>query len=139
MSAPEPTHTYRGTKRILLLIIGWICVALGGVGVVLPLLPTTPFLLIAVWAFSRSSKRLSDWLYGHARFGPLLIDWDAYRVIPLWAKCLATVMMSASLTYVWFVVQPPLLAWLAAAAVCLLAAVYIWRKPHRRPAPRLST
>ena len=134
MSETEQPEASRGTRRLILLSIGWICVALGAVGVFLPLLPTTPFLLIAVWAFSRSSKRLAAWLYGHPRFGPLLANWDAYRIIPLWAKCLATAMMGASLTYMWFVAEMPWPVRIIAASVCLFAVIYIWRKPHRRPA-----
>ncbi|HSG87654.1 MAG TPA: YbaN family protein [Pseudomonadales bacterium] len=74
--------------------IGWLCIALGAIGAVLPLLPTTPFVLLAAWCFARSSKRWHDWLYASGLFGPLLRDWDERRCMPLRAKVVALVMMA---------------------------------------------
>ena len=54
----------------LLLVLGWVCVVVGIAGVVLPLLPGVPILLIALWAFSKSSKRFHNWLYTHEVYGP---------------------------------------------------------------------
>ncbi|MDX1654010.1 MAG: YbaN family protein [Candidatus Competibacteraceae bacterium] len=120
-------------KRLLLLSLGWICVALGAAGVLLPLLPTTPFLIVAAWAFARSSRHFADWLHNHVHFGPLLRDWDSHRVIPLPAKLLSTTFMTASLLYLWLgtdVATPHLLS---ALVVLVLVSGYIWSKPHRRP------
>lgn len=58
------------------LVLGWICVALGFAGVVLPILPTTPFLILAAFAFSKSSPRLRQWLVGHSIFGGPIRDWE---------------------------------------------------------------
>jgi len=79
-----------------LLALGWLCVGLGLVGVVVPGMPTTIFLIIALWAFSKSSDRFHDWLYDHPRFGPPLRDWSTHRVIPLRAKFLAVGLMATS-------------------------------------------
>lgn len=84
--------------RQALLVLGWTCVALGVAGIFLPLLPTTVFLLIAAWAFSRSSHRFHRWLYDHPRLGRTVRDWHAHRVIPVRAKLLAVTMMTASVT-----------------------------------------
>ena len=59
--------------------LGFICVALALVGVVLPLLPTVPFLLLATFFFANSSERLHGWIIGHPRFGPMIVDWQGTR------------------------------------------------------------
>ncbi len=61
--------------KVLWLLVGLTSVGVGAVGVVLPLLPTTPFLLIAAFAFARSSVRLDNWLREHQSFGPLINNW----------------------------------------------------------------
>ena len=86
--------------KYLYLFIGWFFTALGFVGVVVPVLPTTPFLLIAVWAFSKSSENLHNWLFNHKIFGPHLRDWFEYSAIHLRAKIMAVTLMWASLSYV---------------------------------------
>ena len=68
-------------KRYLYLTLGFVCVALGFIGTVVPGIPTTPLILVAAWAFSRSSKRFESWLLRHRIFGPLIHDWRNYRGI----------------------------------------------------------
>ena len=68
-------------KRYLYLGLGFLCVALGFIGTVVPGIPTTPLILVAAWAFSRSSKRFESWLLRHRVFGPLIHDWRNYRGI----------------------------------------------------------
>ena len=82
--------------RLLYLCLAYACVGLGTAGIVLPLLPTTPFLLVAAWAASRGSPRLHDWLYRHPRFGPILCAWRDERAVPTRAKWLACTLMAAS-------------------------------------------
>lgn len=89
-----------GPLRWLLLALGCACVGLGMAGAVLPVLPTTPFLLVAAWAFARSSRRLRTWLYGHPRFGPTLVAWHEHRAVPRRAKVAAISLMVLSLAYV---------------------------------------
>ena len=64
--------------RIILIIIGWLAVALGTLGVFLPLLPTTPFILLAAWCFARSSPRFHHWLLYRSWFGGYLRHWQKY-------------------------------------------------------------
>jgi uncharacterized membrane protein YbaN (DUF454 family) len=112
--------------------IGWLFVGLGAAGVVLPVLPTTPFLLIALWAFSRSSTRLHRWLYTHPVLGPRLRDWHEHRIIPTRAKITALAVMTASFTYL---VLGHDTAWQVSAgvaAVMLGAAVFILTRPSTR-------
>lgn len=83
-------------KRLIYRLVGTSAVALAGLGVVLPGLPTTPFLLIAGWAFARSSPRLHQALLDDRRFGPLLKAWDEHGAIPRSGKVAAVVGMAIS-------------------------------------------
>lgn len=84
-------------KRIGFLALGWAALALGLIGVVLPGLPTTPFLLVAAFAFGKGSPRLRAWLMDHAHFGPPIRDWEDRGAISRRAKVLAVSMMGALL------------------------------------------
>ena len=81
-------------KKIILLSIGWICVGLGFIGIFVPGLPTTIFLIVALWAFTKSSKKLRVWLLNHKKFGPFLRDWQEHRVVPLRAKILMVILQT---------------------------------------------
>lgn len=81
--------------RTLWLLIGLTSLALGIAGVVLPLLPTTPFVLLAAYCFARSSPRLHGWLLRHRVFGPLISNWEQHRAIAPRAKLLAVLSMAA--------------------------------------------
>lgn len=76
--------------RIIWASLGLLCIALGLIGVVLPLLPTVPFLLLAAFFFARSSERLHNWLLTHPKFGPFINDWNSSGAINPRAKRLAT-------------------------------------------------
>ncbi|MBN5400799.1 DUF454 family protein [Serratia bockelmannii] len=73
-------------KRGVLIILGWLAVVLATLGVVLPLLPTTPFLLLAAWCFARSSPRFHHWLLYRSWFGSYLRHWQQHRALPPGAK-----------------------------------------------------
>lgn len=107
--------------RIGLVVFGWTNVALGVLGMFLPVMPTTVFLLIALWAFSRSSARFHRWLYDHPRLGRPLRDWHARRVIPRRAKVLALGMMSASVITIYLFSAEAW--WLPAVVAACLAPV----------------
>ncbi len=81
--------------RIAWAIFGLTCVGLGLVGAVLPLIPTTPFLLLAAFAFARSSTRLHGWLLGHKRMGPLIRNWQRHGAIDRKTKWLSVSAMAA--------------------------------------------
>lgn len=82
--------------RILCLCLGWLMVAIGIVGVFLPLLPTTPFLLLAAGLFARSSPRFETWLLNHRIFGEPIRRWRRNGAIAPRAKALAVTMIAAS-------------------------------------------
>lgn len=77
-------------------ILAYISLAFGILGVALPLLPTTPFVLLAAWSASRSSPAFEAWLLGHPTFGPMIHNWRQNRAIPVRAKWAAGAMLIAS-------------------------------------------
>lgn len=81
---------------MLRVVAGMICVGLGVIGVVVPLLPTTPFLLLALWFFAEASPRLHRWLLTHPRFGPGLRAWRTHGAINRKAKLWAMVALAAT-------------------------------------------
>lgn len=107
--------------KYLLTGLGWSCVILGTIGVFLPLLPTTPFLLVAAWAFAKSSPRFRHWLVNHRILGPYIRDWREHRAIPLKAKFLAIAMITAST--IWLIGWSGLpTVYIGLAACCLVGA-----------------
>jgi hypothetical protein len=119
--------------RYLLLAFAWLCVALGIIGIFVPGLPTTVFILIAGWAASRSSPRFSAWLEDHRIFGPTLRDWRETGSVSRRAKLSATVMMVICAIILFLITSRP---WLAEAITALMAVVlmWLWRRPE--PPPR---
>jgi hypothetical protein len=78
----DATSMISRTGRYVLIAFGWLCVAIGLVGIVVPGLSTTVFLLIAAWAFSRSSPRFQEWLVEHPRLGPPVQAWRDRGAFP---------------------------------------------------------
>lgn len=121
--------TICGPFRYVLLGVGIFCTGLGIAGIVLPGIPGTLFLLIAVWAFSRSSERFHLWIYNHPRFGRGVRAWHEHGVIPTRAKIAAVTMISVSFAILWgFVLED----WRLAAAtglVLVLVAAWIATRP----------
>jgi uncharacterized membrane protein YbaN (DUF454 family) len=97
-------------------------------GVVLPILPTTPFLLIALWAASKSSPQLENWLLNHKRYGLLLVAWRERQAIPKSAKWLACSMMAIS----WLILWQAQRSWtvlMVCGLIFVLVAIYILSRP----------
>lgn len=107
---------------------GAVALALGAVGVVTPVLPTVPFLLLAAFCFARSSSRLHDWLINHRIFGPPIRNWQAHGAIGPKAKRLTTVSVAAAFSVSVFLgIRPALLLLQAAILIAVLA--FIWTRP----------
>jgi uncharacterized protein len=98
------------SMRLILLGLGWTMVGLGIAGIFLPLLPTTPFLLLAAWIFSRCSPRLEQWLLDHPLFGRPLKDWREAGVISRRAKIAAISLMGLGFAFFWLRIEPSALA-----------------------------
>lgn len=115
--------------RMFWLSLGIASVGLAGLGAVLPLLPTTPFLLVAAFAFARSSPRAEAWLVNHPHFGPLIANWRLYGSISPRVKLIASLFMAAALSLSFAL---GFAAWIIAlqAAVLGLVATFILTRPN---------
>ena len=80
-------------KKYLLIAFGSLALGLGALGVAIPVLPTTPFLLIALYCYLRSSRRLYDWLIYHRLFGRYLYNYVTYRAVPRNTKIGAMILL----------------------------------------------
>ncbi|MGK9339387.1 YbaN family protein [Sinorhizobium meliloti] len=116
--------------RLAIVSLAWVMVGIGIAGIFLPLLPTTPFLLLAVWLFSRSSPRLAKWLMDHPLLGPPLRDWREEGAISRRAKISAILLMSLALVYLWFAFEPPAIALLLVAGIMLTCGAFIVSRPE---------
>ena len=106
-------------RRLIYLGIGWLSLGMAIAGVILPILPTTPFLLVAVWAFGKSSPELAEKIRNHRVFGPQVRDWQDHGVISPKAKLLAITIMSAMGGWLWVYGNLP--AWLTLLIIAVMA------------------
>lgn len=115
--------------KLAYLLLGWTSVTLGFIGAFVPLLPTTVFLLIAAWAFARSSPRWHQWLRNHPRFGSAVRAWEEHRAMSGRAKRIALIALAVSWGVTALIFGP--FSWVALiAGLCLTGvAIYIARIP----------
>ena len=114
------------------LVLAYLATAFGIAGVFLPLLPTTPFLLVAVWAASRGSPRVHDWIYSQPQFARLINNWHEQGAVPLGAKWLATAMMIVSWSFLlWSEYHWGLL--LGMSLFFLGIGIFLWTRPNPEP------
>lgn len=119
----------RAVVVLLWRVLALVCVALALVGVVLPGLPTVPFLLVAAWAGSRGWPALEARVLAHPRYGPLVRQWRERGSVPRRAKWAASVMMIASAAVMALVGTP---RWLLGTivAIMVVVAIWLWRRPE---------
>ena len=117
-------------KKIILLSLGWICVGLGFIGIFVPGLPTTIFLIVALWAFTKSSKKLRIWLLNHKKFGPFLRDWQEHRVVPLRAKILMVILQTCVVIMVHYTFNN-LFITIGLIVILVLVAGYVLSLPSK--------
>jgi uncharacterized membrane protein YbaN (DUF454 family) len=111
------------------LVVAYLALALAVAGVFLPLLPTTPFLLVAVWAASKGSPRVHKWIFDQPRFARLINDWQSQGAVPVSAKWLASFMMIAS----WLTLLlsgAPWLLLLGMSIFFLCIGGFLWTRPN---------
>lgn len=119
--------------RWAVFLFGFVSVGAGVIGIFVPGLPTTVFLIMALWAFSKSSERFHDWLWTHPRFGVSVRNWYQHRVIPPRAKGLAVSVMAASFIYLVVYVADDWVLPVTMAAILVPVALYIVTRRSRPP------
>ena len=123
--------------RIAFAALGTLFLLLGIIGAFLPIMPTTPFLLLATACYAKSSRRFYNWLMNQPAFGPLIVEWRTYRSIPWRIKlvAIATIILTFGSSILFFVKDGRLQ--LALTAFGLAMAIWLYRIPSRdRPDKR---
>ncbi len=112
-----------------LLAMGWLAVFLGVLGIVLPVLPTTPFILLAAACFAKSSPKFYQWLLNHKYFSQMIIDYQKYRGVSRKVKIRAISCMWFTMSLSAFIMAKP---WLTLCLLCSasLLSLYMWRMPE---------
>jgi len=115
-------------RKLFWLLAGLASIAIAAAGVVLPLLPATPFLLIAAFAFARSSARLNRWLREHRSFGPMIDDWHRNGSIDYKVKRTSIIVILMTPVITWLFGAP---IWIIAGQIVVLsaAAIFILTRP----------
>ena len=119
-------------KRTILISLGLLCVGLGFIGVFVPGIPTTIFLIIALWAFTKSSEKLRHWLLNHKRFGPILNNWQEHKVVPRRAKILMVALMSLAVILFYYSLQSLILT-IGLIIILVSVAIYVISLPSKVP------
>ena len=115
-------------KKYAYMAFGFFCVGMAYIGFVVPGIPFSIFLVMAAWAFAKSSKRMHDWLYNHKWFGPFLTNWTQKKVFPTKGKYAMILVMSSSLAFLWFSTgNIKAVAW--SGGCMALVALWAWRYP----------
>ena len=115
-------------KKYLYMALGFFCVGMAYIGFIVPGIPFSIFLVIAAWAFAKSSKRMHDWLYNHPWFGEFLTNWTEKQVFPTKGKYAMVLVMASSLAFLWFTTEN-IKAAAGSGGFMLLVAIWAWRYP----------
>ncbi len=116
-------------NRYLLLTLGWLSLLLGILGIVLPLLPTTPFVLLAAVLFSKSSPALHQKLLAHRLMGPIIRDWEEKGVIKLRTKWVSTITMIGLVSYPLIFKVQSIIVQSIVILIMACVLVFIWSRP----------
>jgi uncharacterized protein len=118
------------------ILAGWLSLLVGLIGVWVPLLPTTPFVLLAAFCFSQGSERLHRWLRNSRLFGRVIQDWETYRGIRTPAKITATVLIAGLFVVTLLVVDVSIYVKAIHLLISVSVLVYLWTRPAAPAAPR---
>ncbi len=120
-------------KNIAFLLLGYLLLALGIVGIVLPVMPTTIFFILALGCFTRSSPKLANWLLNHPRYGATLQQWQQHQVVPIKAKWFAALGMFAGFVILNYSAAPYWVACMVAATEIIVLAYLLSRPSNNLP------
>jgi uncharacterized membrane protein YbaN (DUF454 family) len=120
---------FRSVRRGAWTVAAYACLGLALGGVALPVLPTTPFALLAAYCAARGSERLHAWLLAHPALGPAIRDWSEHRSVSRRAKVVATATMTVSAAILLLVSGP---GWILLGVTALMATVatWLWLRPE---------
>ena len=118
-------------KKLLYQALGIFCVGMAYIGFVVPGIPFSIFLVIAAWAFAKSSPKMEAWLYNHPWFGKFLTEWNYHRVFPTKAKIGMIIVMASTLAVTFHITHNMnMLIWTGAFMACV--AIWAWRYPSTK-------
>lgn len=119
----------RSVTRLIFVLAGWLFFSIGLIGVALPVLPTTPFMILAAYCFSKGSERLHAWLLARPGIGPLICDWERFGIIRTRAKILASVSLVAlmSIPVGFMTIEFYAKFLMVVTGICVL--IFIWSRP----------
>lgn len=113
-------------NKLFWLSFGWVFCLLGFIGLLLPIMPTTPFMIVAAYCFSKGSPRLHQWLLNQKTIGPPLRLWEEKKVIPRRVKTLATILITCSYTFSIFFLKLESHILVIMGATLALVILFIW-------------
>ena len=116
--------------RIILLSLGLLCVGLAFIGIFIPGIPTTPFLIVALWAFAQSSKKFHAWLLNHKRFGKVLRNWESHKVVPIKAKILMVILQITAVAMIQYSLNNIFIT-IVLSVLLLCVATYVISLPSK--------
>ncbi len=128
----HPTQSSSKVARFLFGVLAYVSLGIGLIAIVIPGLPTTEFILLAAWAATKSSPRLSAWLENHRLFGPILFNWRNGKIIQRKAKVSATLSMLLCAGLMLYVLDHGWPVFLAIAGMGM-GNLWIWSRPERLP------
>lgn len=115
-------------KRACFFVLGWLCLGMAYIGVIMPGIPFSIFLVSAAYCFARSSQRMHDWIMNHKLFGPFLQNWGQRRIFPQKGKYLMAIVMSTTVAFTAYSTMNPV-AVVGTAVVMIIVATWAWRFP----------
>lgn len=131
MKPENESHRINRTFRFALQTVGLVSLALGFAGAFLPLLPTTPFILLSAWCFAKSSPRWNAYIHSHSEFGPLLRNWRNQRSVSLRHKIAAALMVSVSIVTLLLSDRPVELKWGLSLGLSLIFVLLVFTKTSK--------
>lgn len=130
LEQPASQLAERKWVRYVYNAVGILSLVLGIIGIVTPVLPTTPFILLSGYSFARGSEKMYNWIMSHRYFGPLIKTFRDEKRIPLKIKIFATVMLVTTISITAFFIVPLLAVKIGMGTIGLAVIIYIWTYPN---------